>query len=96
MKYYRAGHNYGKALEFDSNAFISSDSDRDVAVYIVWGLLPRDMSGCHFSDEFCEGVQRYDDTFDPNSPKAQAALTVSQNFISITHLSIITLSFMTQ
>ena len=79
-KFYRSSHNYGKALEFDSYGFKKNVADRDVVVYIVWGLEHRDMSACHFSDELCEGVQRYDDTFNPNTPEAQVALMVSSSF----------------
>ena len=50
-------------------------------VYIVWGLKHRDVSGCHFSDEQCEGVQRYDDSFNPNTPVAQVALMVTYSIV---------------
>ena len=87
-KFYRSSHNYGKALEFDSNGFKKNLADRDVVVYIVWGLGHRDMSDCHFSDELCEGVQRYDETFNPNTPEAQVALLVICSLILSTHYSL--------
>ena len=56
-------------------------------VNIVWGLRPRDMSGCHFSDENCQGIQQYDDTFNPNTVAAQVALMVRNQRFALLSLS---------
>ncbi|KAL4237665.1 hypothetical protein ACF0H5_002379 [Mactra antiquata] len=73
-QFYRNSHNYGKALDLDFNGFVANKNDRNVIVYIVWGLRERDMSTCHFSDPRCIGEERLDMTFDPNTEEAQIAL----------------------
>ena len=45
------------------------------------------MSRCHFSDEMCEGIQKYDETFNPNSPEAQLALMVTKGIMCYSRLS---------
>lgn len=76
-QFYRNSHNYGKALDLDFHGFVANKNDRNVVVYIVWGLKEQDMSGCHFSDARCVGVARFDPTFDPNTVQAQLAIKVS-------------------
>lgn len=55
---------------------MANKNDRNVVVYIVWGLEERDMSGCHFSDGRCVGVEKYDPSFNPNTLEAQLAIKV--------------------
>ena len=80
VQLYRKSHNYGRALDLDFHYFIANEADRNVKVHIVWGLKPRDMSICHFSDGRCEGREQYDDEFDPNTQEAQLAMKVKSRF----------------
>jgi len=80
-QFYRKSHNYGKALEHDFHGFVANKNDRNVVVYIVWGLRERDMSECHFSDGRCVGKESFDPFFDPNTLEAQLALKVTGTYL---------------
>lgn len=68
---------YRIADDLSANAFISTDIDRTLSVHIVWGMLENDMSDCHFSTPDCQGKQRWDPDFNPNTVEAQQALQVT-------------------
>ncbi|KAL3837324.1 hypothetical protein ACJMK2_022690 [Sinanodonta woodiana] len=72
VQIYDSNHNYGKAVRHEAYSFVASEADNVAVVYIVWGLMERDISECHFSDTRCIGKEAYDPFFNPNTPKAQA------------------------
>ncbi|KAK3607816.1 hypothetical protein CHS0354_031317 [Potamilus streckersoni] len=74
VQIYGSNHNYGKAVWHEEHSFVASEADNVAVVYIVWGLLERDISDCHFSETRCMGKEAYDPNFNPNTPQAQAGL----------------------
>ena len=60
------------------NKFSSGDSPQ--RVFIVFGLKPQDVDGCHYSDSECFGDTVFDKNFNINQAGAQQALLVSITF----------------
>ena len=57
-------------------SFVESDAGKGVVIYIVWGMLERDLSQCHFSTPKCLGEQVWDSDFNPSTEQAQIAMKV--------------------
>ena len=57
-------------------SFVESDADTRLVIYIVWGILERDLSQCHFSTPKCLGAQVWDNDFNPSTVQAQTAMKV--------------------
>ncbi|CAH1777269.1 unnamed protein product [Owenia fusiformis] len=74
IKFLKDTSNFGKLFDRRANAFMPSNQDPNMKVYIAWGLKNQDMSGCHKTDTACEGVTVYDNTFNLNDAGTQQAL----------------------
>ena len=65
-----------RAQDHSLNSFVESDADTRLVLYISWGMMERDLSGCHFSTPACRGSQVWDSNFNPSTPEAQTAMKV--------------------
>ncbi|XP_062604597.1 uncharacterized protein LOC134266358 [Saccostrea cucullata] len=75
VKIFRPSHNQGKATLHHYYTFQRNFREEHTSVYLVWGLLARDMSECSRKKSgFCRGKMVWDDKFDPSSAEAQVAI----------------------
>ncbi|KAH3854522.1 hypothetical protein DPMN_097065, partial [Dreissena polymorpha] len=74
FKVLKDSHVYSIAAKHLQESFTISDEDSTITIYIVWGLLQNDMSGCHFSTPECKGEHRWDANFNPSTHAAQTAM----------------------
>ena len=76
-KVFKKSHNYQMAKERQMNAFQPSNEDRNIRVFMVWGLKNQDRSACHkTAHEKCPGKTVWDESFDLNPKPAQMELKV--------------------
>ena len=71
------------AADHALHSFVESDADSGVVIYIVWGMLERDLSQCHFSALKCLGEQVWDSDFNPSTVHAQKAMKVCSHFFTV-------------
>lgn len=62
-------------MNLEGTGFVPS-GDEFVRIFIVWGMQPQDMSGCHKTDYRCQGKRVWNDVFDLNIAPVQLALQV--------------------
>ncbi|XP_062590695.1 protein dispatched homolog 1-like isoform X2 [Saccostrea cucullata] len=76
VEIFRSTHNHGKAWNHHHYTFQKNfDENEYTSVFLVWGILGKDMSTCNRKkSDFCGGTVVWDDTFDPSSPEAQTAI----------------------
>ncbi|XP_061195988.1 uncharacterized protein LOC133204259 [Saccostrea echinata] len=75
VQIFRSTHNHGKAWYHRYYTFQRNFEGEYTSVFLVWGMLGKDMSTCNRKkSDFCGGTMVWDDTFDPSSPEAQKAI----------------------
>ncbi|KAL4238149.1 hypothetical protein ACF0H5_002860 [Mactra antiquata] len=74
LRLFRSNHNYAKATERHYYYFRRNHDDEYQRLYMVWGILPVDVSHCDKkSAEYCFGRTQYDHDIDMNINEAQVA-----------------------
>lgn len=76
-----ANTNWEKISDLRQEAFLPSQEDNVVVVYIIWGLKEPDRSGCHRTDYKCKGKTVFDKSFDLNPPPCQKAMMVNDTVV---------------
>lgn len=76
LKVLKPTHVLRIAADHALESFVESDADTRLILFISWGMLERDLSGCHFSTPDCRGEQVWDTSFNPSTPEAQLAMKV--------------------
>lgn len=74
LKVLKPTHVLRIAADHALESFVESDADTRLILFISWGMLERDLSGCHFSTPDCRGEQVWDTSFNPSTPEAQLAM----------------------
>ncbi|XP_053407451.1 uncharacterized protein LOC123533361 [Mercenaria mercenaria] len=74
LRLFRGNHNYAKATDRHYFYFLRNQDDEYQRLYLVWGILPADISACdQKSADFCFGEPKYDRHFEMNTESAQIA-----------------------